>query len=250
MTARQAPPLAAEQGGRRDDVPDTEPAGTTGSNPGPTPGQWLRGLLVLAAVGAWAVLAHRGSAGTAPSDFSTLLGVAPIVAALGLLVWRTGWPLLTASSGIALLGGLYWLWPILRQNVALLYFLQHLGANLALAALFGRSLLGPGEALVTGMARIVHQGEVSERKARYTRQVTIAWTLFFVANALLSAALYLLAPPAVWSSFANLLSMPLILAMFVGEHLVRSRVLPPEERPSIAQVVRAYRMTHRRNPPR
>ncbi len=212
-----------------------------------TPAQLLRGLAVVVLVAAWAVLAHLGSATGETSDFSTLLGVAPIFAALGLLLWRSRHPLLVGCGGLALVGGLIWAWPMLRQNVALLYFIQHVGTNLALGTLFGRSLLGPGEALITQMARAVHHGDVSERKARYTRQVTVAWTLFFLANALLSALLFLLAPLSVWSVFANLLSMPLIVAMFVAEHLWRARVLPPEERPTIAQVVRAYRLARQGN---
>jgi len=35
--------------------------------------------------------------------------------------------------------------------------------------------------------------------------------------------------------------MPLIAAMFVGEHLWRMHVLPPEERPTMSEVVRAWR---------
>ena len=46
-----------------------------------------------------------------------------------------------------------WLWPQLRQNVPLLYYLQHVGSQLALAVFFGRTLLGPGEALITRIAR-------------------------------------------------------------------------------------------------
>ena len=140
------------------------------------------------------------------------------------------------------LGGLAWLWPTLRDNIALLFFIQHLGTNLALGTLFGRSLLGGGEALITQLARAVHDGELSERKRRFTRQSTLAWTIYFLSNAMISTILWLLAPQAVWSVFANLLSFPLLVAMFLGEHIWRSKVLPSEERPSIVQVARAFHM--------
>ena len=210
-----------------------------------TPAQLLRGLAVVVVIVGWAALAHLSSAGDAPSDLGTALGVAPIAAALALLLWRVRQPLLVAAGGLGLLAGLAALWPTLRQNVALLYFVQHLGTNLALAALFGRTLFGPGEALVTQLARAVFPTGISERKRRYTRQVTIAWTVFFLSNALLSAGLFLLAPATVWSTFANLLSLPLIGAMFIGEHLCRRRVLPPQERPTFAQAIRAYRLHNR-----
>ena len=205
-----------------------------------SPAQLLRGLAVALLLGAWAIAAHYGSSGAGSADFNAALGALPIVAVIALLLWRVRNPLLIAAGGLGTLALLAWLWPQLRDNVALLYYLQHLGSHLALAALFGRTLFGPGEALITRIARSVF-GDISERKQRYTRQVTIAWTLFFLANALLSTVLFLFAPAAIWSIHANLLTAPLIGLMFLGEHLVRLRKLPPEERPSFITAIRAYR---------
>lgn len=214
-----------------------------------TPAQLLRGLAVVVFLVLWALLAHFGTSGESSADLSVLLALAPIVAALGLMLWRNTHPLLTGSVVVTALGGLAWWWPTLRENIPLLFFIQHLGANLALGTLFGRSLLGGGEALITQLAKAVHHGEISERKRLYTRKATLAWTLFFLGNALISCILWLLAPQSVWSVFANLLSMPLLAAMFVAEHIWRAHALPPEERPSIAQVARAYRMHGKQTPP-
>lgn len=213
------------------------------------PAQLLRGLAVVAFLIAWALLAHYGTAGDSSPDLSVPLGVSPIIAAVGLLLWRTRHPLLAGGGNLLLFGGLIWLWPTLRQNVPLVFFIQHLGTNLALATLFGRSLLGGGEALITQLARAVYHGQISERKRIYTRHATVAWTLFFLSNALISALLWLFAPQSAWSVFANLLSFPLLVGMFVGEHIWRLYALPPEERPSIADVVRAYRLHGKQNPP-
>ncbi len=205
-----------------------------------TPAQVLRGLVIAGLAIAWAVAAHLGSAGAGHPDVNAALAVSPIVAAIAMMLWRL--PRALAIPGLLALGGaLAGFWPTLRENVAALYFVQHVGINLALAALFGRSLLGPGEALITHIARVAFGGDISARKARYTRQVTIAWTLFFVANAALSSLLFVALPIAGWSVFANLLGAPLIGAMFLAEHIWRQRVLPPEERPSLAMVVRAWR---------
>lgn len=214
-----------------------------------SPGQLLRGLAVVVVIVTWAALAHFGSASKDSGDLSALLGIAPIVATLGLLLWRSSHLALTGASIFAMLGGLAWCWPTLRENIALLYFIEHIGVNLALGTLFGRSLLGDGEALITQFDRAVHQGELSERKRRYTRQSTLAWTLFFLGNALTSAILWLFAPPAIWSIFANLLSAPLLGAMFIGDHIWRVKVLPPEERPSFAQVANAYRLRNQQKTP-
>jgi uncharacterized membrane protein len=207
-----------------------------------TPIQVLRSLAVAALMVAWAVAAHFGSAGHGSPDLNAALGVAPIVAAIAMLLWRVRHPLWVAGSGVLLAAALAWLWPSLRQNVALLFFVQHFGINLAFASLFGKTLLGPGAALITRLALIVHNGVLSERHRRYTRQITLAWALFFLANATLSALLYALAPLETWSVYANLLTAPLVGVMFAVEHLVRMRVLPPEERPSIAEVVRVWRL--------
>lgn len=203
--------------------------------------QQLRGLAVLLLFVAWAVAAHFASAGSGNPDINAGLALLPIVFVIGLLLrrWRSPW---LRVAGVATTGALLaWQWPQLRLNVALLYYLQHLGTHLALAWLFGRTLIGPGEALVTRLARGVFNGVLSARKIRYTRQVTLAWTAFFLANALVSTGLFLFAPAAVWSVHANLLTGPLIGLMFAAEHLVRLRVLPPEERPSFATIIRAYR---------
>lgn len=207
-----------------------------------SPKQMLRGAAAAAVMVAWALAAHFSSAGQGHRDLTTALGVAPIVFAFAMLLWRVRHPLWVAGSGAALLAALAWLWPALRQNVALLFFIQHLGINLALAALFGRTLGGSGEPLVTRLAHLVHSGLLSERQLRYTRQVTQAWTLFFLVNASVSTLLYALAPVAVWSFYANILTGPLIGLMFIAEHLLRMRVLPREERPSITEVVRVWRI--------
>lgn len=204
------------------------------------PARLLRGAAVAALALAWAVAAHVGSTGEGSPDFSAALGVAPLVAAAAMLLGRLA-GLRRVVGALALLGLLAALWPLLRQNVALLYLVQHIGFNLALASLFGRTLIGPGEALVTRLARLVYGDGISDRNIRYTRGVTVAWTVFFVTNASVSLLLYALAPAAVWSGYANLLDLPLVATMFLGEHLWRRRALPPEERPGVADIVRAWR---------
>lgn len=190
---------------------------------------------------AWAVAAHLGSAGAGNPDVNALVAVLPL-AALGALAvhrlhrWWLSIACLVLACGLAVL-----LWSELRRSVSLLYYLQHLGIHLALAGWFGSSLTGPGDALVTRMARLIYGANLSAGKARYTRKVTVAWTLFFVANALVSTALYLWAPVAIWSVHANLMTGPLVGLVFLAEYLVRLRVLPAHERPSLPEVIRAYR---------
>lgn len=204
------------------------------------PAQLLRGAAVALLVVAWALSAHLASAGTTAPDLGAALGVAPLALGALLVARRRGWPALLLGL-IACGALLVAIWPQIRGNVAALYLLQHVGTNLALAGLFGGSLLGPGEALITRLARRIHGGHLSPLKIRYTRLSTAVWTTFFVACATLSLLLFWLAPTAVWSVFANLLPAPLVGLMFLAEHLWRCRILPPEERPRFADVVRAWR---------
>lgn len=213
---------------------------------GLTPATILRGLAVGVLVVAWAALAHFGSAGDGTSNFAAALACAPLVAIVVILLWRVSNPSWMIVGGLGVLGLLAWSWPVLRQNVALLYFIQHVGTNLALAILFGRTLLNGQQALVTQFALLAHNGQISKAKEAYTRGVTIAWTSFFTAMASISALLFFFAPAAVWSAFANLLSLLLIGLMFALEHFVRLRVLPPEDQSSIADTIRGYRLSTRR----
>lgn len=213
-----------------------------------SPATLLRGLVVLGLASLWAFLAHRGSTGANHPDFSAALATAPLTIMAILLLWRTRNPLLLAGGGLGVLALLVWAWPYLRQNVALLYFVEHLGTNLALGTLFGRSLLGDRQALVSQFARLAHNGVISPAKTRYTRQVTVAWTAYFFLTAALSTGLFLLAPHQVWSVFANLLTGPLLFLMFAVEHLVRNRVLPSEDRSSITDTIRGYRASRQASP--
>ncbi len=190
---------------------------------------------------AWALASHLGSIGVGGADFSVCVAVFPLVLAGLIPLWQWRSATGRAVGLAALAGSIVALWPILRSNVALLYYLEHVGSLLVLAILFGRTLFGPGDALITSMARAIYGGKLSQHKQRYTRWVTLAWTLFFVVNALLSTVFFGLAPLRVWSAYAHLLTGPLVGLMFLAEHLVRRLVLPAQERPSLADVVRAYR---------
>jgi len=210
----------------------------------------LRALAVVALMAGWAVAAHIGSSGIGNADFNAAIGLIPILLAAAAALWQLPSRGAGAAGFLTCCALLAWQWSQLRNNIALLYYLQHLGAHLALGAMFGRSLLGPGEALLTCIARSLHGDAVSAREARYTRQATVAWTIFFFANAAVSTVLFACAPTELWSLHANLLTAPLVGLMFLAETLCRMRVLPPEERPRLVDIVAAYRRhTQRQDAP-
>ncbi|WP_313315034.1 hypothetical protein [Pulveribacter sp.] len=208
-----------------------------------------RNALAVALLLLWAVSAHLASTGVGPIDLHIAVAVTPLAFSALLLAFQMPWPGLAASlvagvSGLVLAVA----WPWLRGHVTWLYYLQHLGAHLALAAWFARSLGAGREPVVSAMARMIATGPLSARTRRYTRNVTLAWALFLAGNALVSTLLFAWAPAEVWSVHANLLTGPLLGVFFLLEMLVRQRVLPPEDRPSIKDVARAWQAQRGRSP--
>ena len=194
----------------------------------------------LLAVG-WAVAAYVNSGSGNPSHWGVALALAPLVLVATVALWRLQSRWLGAVGFVLMAGVLVGVWPLLLGRVATVYFLEHAGVEVFLAALFGRTLGGPGESLVTQLARRVHGGELSVRQQVYTRNVTLAWTLFFSTMALTSAVLFIWAPLTVWSTFATLLSGPLTGAMFAGEMLVRRKVLHDEKTATFSEAMRVWR---------
>ncbi len=198
--------------------------------------QWVVPLLIL-----WAIAAHLASIGVGPVDLHLGIAIAPLLAAGMVIAWQSALRGVGAVVLMALvLGALAWAWPRLRGDVAWLYYLQHLGTHLAIAAWFGRSLGAGRTPVVTEMTALIF-GTVTPGQQRYTRSVTCAWTIFLISSALVSTLLFALAPTRVWSLYANLLTGPLIGVFFAIEMLVRRRVLPASERPALRDVVRVAR---------
>ena len=139
---------------------------------------------------------------------------------------------------LALVSG--WIaWRATGANPALVYVVPHVGAYLFMFWLFGHTLMPGRVAVITRLARLVH-GTLPEEIERYTRNVTRAWCLFFTGMALTSLLLFIFAPLAVWSVFANLLNLPLIVAMFLAEYLFRILRHPNFSHASIRDSVRAF----------
>ena len=112
---------------------------------------------------------------------------------------------------------------------------MHWGLYASLLATFGLTLRRGHEPLITGMARRMH-GEADDELAAYTRNVTIAWSVFFATQLMLSVTLFCFAPLVVWSFFVNILDIPLVVTMFAAEYAVRLRCLRHPPRHSLAMI--------------
>jgi uncharacterized membrane protein len=202
-----------------------------------------RGLVIAVGAVAYPVLAHVSTATSVAITMPSLgvaVSLAPSLLILLWLAWRSPRRLLMWLLCAVVAGLLGLFWSTLQRNFIWVYFLQHAGTNLMLAAVFGTTLLHGRQPLVSRLAETVHRARLPPEVLRYTRQATLAWTLFFMATALVSSALFCCASMEAWSIFANILSFPLILLMFALEYAVRLRKLPDQEKHSILDGVRAF----------
>ena len=195
--------------------------------------------LAVAACVAFAVLAHFALVDELAPAIGALLSLAPpAILALWAARHSRHRSLALLAAGAAAIA--VWLgWGLLERHFASLFFVEHAGANLVLAIVFGRTLVGGREPLCTRFARMVH-GALPPEVVRYARQVTLAWTIFFATLFALSCFLYLGHFLAAWSILANVASPILVAAMFVVEYAVRHRALPQWERVGVLGGIRAF----------
>jgi uncharacterized membrane protein len=118
--------------------------------------------------------------------------------------------------------------------------LCHATAYASLLAWFAGSLRPGREPVITGFARRVRR-TMPDRVVRYTRRVTMAWCGFFALQLAMSALLLAFAPQAVWSMFVNLLNLPLIAAMMLGEFACRWVLFRNEPHTSLATTLRSLK---------
>ena len=141
-----------------------------------------------------------------------------------LLAWGVWTGLLTDGSRVLAL-----LLSVCGSGVLLLPALQGqqlmqllpVSGYLGLALLFGSSLLPGRVALITRLAALMRGGNMPEPVASYTRGVTLLWTLFFVALALVSLALALWGSLSSWSLFVNFIAYLLIGGLMLAEFTFR-----------------------------
>ena len=194
----------------------------------------------VAALAAYELGAHHAASTPGEHGFGLALVIAPLfllALSAALRSKQRAWLL----PSWALAGAALWFArePLARHFEWGLY-LEHVSFNLAMALLFGGTLLPGREPLCSRFAAMI-DGTLTPPVARYTRRITVAWTLFFVAIAAVSTGLFATASTAGWSTFANYFALPLVGAMFVAEHAWRRIALPEARRPDMLATIRAYR---------
>jgi uncharacterized membrane protein len=188
---------------------------------------------------AYSVLSHYSNLNSQARDLSAGLALAPMLTLGLVLLWRWSGALIAVLAAAAAAFLLQHFWPLFTANFSIVYLLQQCGFYAIMAFTFGRSLLKGRVPLCTQFADRVH-GPLSALELRYTRNVTVAWVIFFLLNMAVTFVLFEFAPLRIWSLFVNFFSLPLILLMFVAEYAVRRRVLPPGPRSGLIATLRVY----------
>ncbi len=198
-----------------------------------------RGIGALALLIAYALLSHLRDARPGATGIGLLVGLGPLFVVALLFAWRGRARVRTLLLlGVAVALACHYR-VVLGAHLGLIDLAQDLAAYGALAIGFARSL-GTGRiALCTRWATVQH-GPLPARALRYTRQVTAAWALLFALISVALVVLFVSAPAAIFSAFANFGALALIGAMFAGEYAVRGRVLPEFAKGGILESVRAY----------
>ena len=190
--------------------------------------RWSRRLQIVAVallLIAYAGLSHYSNSNPEAKGLATMLAIAPMLILGGLMVWRWNGAILAVLLGAVVLLALHHYWSLLIDEFSIVYLIQQAGFHVLMAWTFGRTLLKGRMPLCTEFADKIH-GPLTPLELTYSRSVTVAWTLFFVANLAVTFVLFSFAPLRIWSFFVNFVSLPLVLLMFVVEFAVRRRVLP------------------------
>jgi uncharacterized membrane protein len=197
---------------------------------------WKLGVLGIIA---YQVLVHLWVTGSAFDPLRAALVMSPMLALGGWLLLRSGnravWLAMVAGAA----GATFLLARGTGLGMAAVYGVPHAAAYVFLLWLFGRTLLRGGEALITRLARHTH-GTLSPKMVRYTRRLTLAWCIFFVAQLAASALLLKFASIESWSLFINVLNFPLLGLMFAGDYLYRVIRHRDSPQASIVTAVQAY----------
>ncbi|NSX15231.1 acyl carrier protein [Cupriavidus taiwanensis] len=223
---------------------DRFPPAAAGALPAPDAAapSWRRHAWIGAVAGfvAYESALHRAAHQPGAEVAALWLGAAPFLL-IGFLGCRRLAGRIPALLALLAACAALWLWRApLAGHFGWTYYLQHAGANAALGAMFALSLRRGHTPLCTQIATAIH-GTLSAAHARYTVRVTQAWTLFFAAMVGVSTLLFVLAPVAAWSSFANLATPLLIALMFAGEAVYRRIAFPDMRHGGLLDAVHGYR---------
>ena len=202
----------------------------------------IRNLLLTLAGAVYLGIGYVATTMPHPPLVTVLIGLAPLGAAALVAAWKARARMLLVPLYVLCALAIAFNLGQLRDHAAWVYFIQHAGAMTLLAITFGNTLGNShAGALCSRIAIFIIPEPLDANYLYYTWKVTLAWTIYFAASAVLSALLFFFAPIETWWAFANLLTPISLVIMFAAEYLIRLRALPGSPRLSVTAAIRAYR---------
>lgn len=202
----------------------------------------IRNLLLTLAGAVYLGIGYVATTMPHPPLVTVLIGLAPLGAAALVAAWKARARMLFVPLYVLCALAIAFNMDQLRNHAAWVYFIQHAGVMTLLAITFGSTLSNNhAGALCSRIASFIIPEPLDANYLYYTWKVTLAWTVYFAASAVLSVLLFFFAPIATWWAFANLLTPISLVIMFAAEYLIRRRVLPDGPRLSVTATIRAYR---------
>lgn len=200
---------------------------------------WSWKILIVLACVAYQYLVHSSVGNAQVGLFYLVLLWLPLVLFAGWILLRSRnkpvWLAALLTAGMVV----YLVEHQERLGLAAVSGMSHAAAYLLLLWYFGRTLGRGRESLITRLARSVH-GTLPPAMELFTRKMTIAWCVFFASQLIVSALLFAFAPLNAWSLFINLLNLPLLAIMFLGQMVYRRVRHPDYPRASIWQAIEAF----------
>src|ERR1700680_1594435 len=138
-------------------------------------GLWI--AIISLSIG-YALLAHYTNAVPGHETLGPCVAITPIILAALTMAWHSRYrSILLVTFGV--IGVTTFIrWDTLERHFYWIYWIEHAGTQLILCLVFARTLSAGREPMCSYVARLVH-GSLEPALARYTRQITIAWAVFF-----------------------------------------------------------------------
>lgn len=134
---------------------------------------------------------------------------------------------------------------ILIYKAQLVVFLPPVLIPLALAYVFGKTLMGGQTAFITSIAQKIRTTPLAEKEKKYTRFITYMWVLFFLFLSIESMLVAFFYDMETWSYITNFLNYILVVLFVMFEYLLRRIILKNLEHPGfigfIKQLIKVQR---------
>jgi uncharacterized membrane protein len=198
-------------------------------------------LLVLLVIVAYPILLHVFILKDELEAWRLLFVFAPLLLVASWVIFRSIAKIWWPFAALALCGLIWYVVTGEHGKFGLMVVngLWHATLNLFFLWFFGRTLLPGREPLIAQVSRRVN-GTLNPEVVDYTRHVTIAWCWYFGGQVAVSLLLYVFAPLAAWSFFINVLNLPLLALMFIGEHTYRTARFPNHHRTPILKAIEVF----------